>query len=64
MRDFFVVVRGVVASDLRTPFVIRWKGARMPSTAEELATDLNTILSRIAGSRRYGLATVSFAFIG
>ncbi len=35
----------------------------MPSMAEELATDLNTIRSRLAGSSRYGLATVSFAFI-
>ena len=60
MRDLPVVARGGIAADLRTPFLVRWKGARIPSIAEELATDLSTVRSRMAGSRRYGLAMVSF----
>src|SRR6266849_1539357 len=35
-------------------------GARIPSMAEELATDRKTDHSRTAGSRRYGLAVESF----
>ncbi len=31
-------------------------GARMPSMAEEVATDLSTLRRRCAGSRRWGLA--------
>lgn len=36
------------------------KGARIPSMADEVETDVSTIRSRILGSRRYGLAEVSF----
>jgi hypothetical protein len=43
------------------PPALRLNGARMPSMAEEVATDLTTVRSRIAGFRRYRLATGSFA---
>lgn len=36
------------------------KGARMPSMADDVETDATTVRSRIFGSRRYGLAEVSF----
>lgn len=36
------------------------KGARMPSMADDVETDVTTVRSRIFGSRRYGLAEVSF----
>lgn len=36
------------------------KGARMPSMADELATDLNTMASRCARSCMYGLEVESF----
>lgn len=36
------------------------KGARMPSMADEVETDATTVRSRTFGSRRYGLAEVSF----
>lgn len=36
-------------------------GARIPSIAEELATDLRTMRSRVAESRRYRLVVASFA---
>lgn len=35
-------------------------GARIPSMADEVETDVSTIRSRIFGSRKYGLAEVSF----
>ena len=60
MRDFASFPRGSVPSAFPEPFVVRRKGARMPSIAEDVATDLSTVRARIAGSRRYGLATVSF----
>lgn len=37
----------------------RLNGARMPSMAEELATDWKTDHFRTAGSRRYGLVVES-----
>ncbi len=40
---------------------LRLNGARMPSTAEEVATDLVTVRSRVAGSRKYRFADESFA---
>lgn len=36
------------------------KGARMPSMADEVETDATKVRSRTFGSRRYGLAEVSF----
>jgi hypothetical protein len=36
------------------------KGARMPSMADEVETEATTVRSRTFGSRRYGLAEVSF----
>ena len=36
-------------------------GAWMPSMADELETDLNTLRSRATGSRRYGLVEESLA---
>jgi hypothetical protein len=33
----------------------------MPSMAEEVATDLTTVRSRVAGFRKYRLAAESFA---
>ena len=36
------------------------KGASMPSMADEVETDATTVCSRTFGSRRYGLAEVSF----
>ena len=43
------------------PPASRLKGARIPSIAEDVATDLTTACSRLAGFRRYRLATESFA---
>ena len=40
---------------------LRLKGARMPSMAEDVATDLTTVRSRVAGFRRYRFAAESFA---
>lgn len=36
------------------------KGARMPSMADEVETEATTVRSRTFGSRKYGLAEVSF----
>jgi len=52
-----------VARTLPLLLVICLKGERIPSIAEELATDLSTVRSRIAGSRRYWFAVESFAFM-
>ena len=38
----------------------RLNGARMPSIAEDVATDLSTVRSRTAGSRKYRLVEESF----
>lgn len=43
------------------PPALRLNGARMPSMAEEVATDFVTVRSRMAGSRRYRFADESFA---
>ncbi len=47
-----------------TPPGLRLNGARMPSMAEEVATDFVTVRSRVAGSRRYRFADESFALMG
>ena len=38
----------------------RLNGARIPSMAEDVATDLETVRLRTAGSRRYRLVEESF----
>ena len=38
----------------------RLNGARMPSIAEDVATDVSTVRLRTAGSRRYRLVEESF----
>ena len=40
---------------------ISLNGAWIPSMADELETDLNTLRSRATGSRRYGLVEESLA---
>jgi hypothetical protein len=55
---FFLVIRPELAYK---PPALRLKGARMPSIAEDVATDLTTVRSRIAEFRRYRLAAESFA---
>ena len=38
-------------------------GARIPSMADDVTTDLSIMLSRIAGLRRYGFADESFVLM-
>lgn len=49
-------------AERRLPLVLNacLKGARMPSMADDVETDATTVRSRTFGSRRYGLAEVSF----
>ena len=44
-------------------FAARLNGAWIPSMAEELATEANTLRWRATGSRRYGLAVESLALM-
>lgn len=53
-RDFACLVDPALGSPVL-------KGARMPSIADELATDLRTIRFRVAESRKYRLVAASFA---
>ena len=42
---------------------LRPNRARIPSIADEVTTDLITMLSRVAGLRRYGFTDESFVLI-
>lgn len=54
----------LVAMDRSSLCAMCLKGARMPSMAEELATDLSTVRLRTAGSRRNRLAVDSLELMG
>jgi hypothetical protein len=47
--------------DFAVALPLELNGARMPSIAEELATDLRMARSRATGSRRWGLVVVKAA---
>jgi hypothetical protein len=49
---FFALTRPLRAGDLLPPFGGRLNDTRMPSMAEDVTTDLITMLLRVAGSRR------------
>ena len=52
MRRFFALALWSVDPFSAATVVFCLKGARMPSIAEELDTDVSTVRSRTAGSRR------------